>query len=259
MSTESPHRVLREVGGVELKRAADRIVSLLRKALASRLVAVYVIGSLATGDAHPAVSDLDLIVVVDSVIVDDTLVRIGEQLAEAAAEVPMRGLEAVVYRADVLAAPSYPLTIELNVNAGAELERVVATRTDEPFWFLLDVAAARDAALVLHGPPPREVIGDVHRDNVVAALRDSVRWHRRDPRSGPDTVLNLARTWRWLEEGDWASKTQAGRWALDHTREPDVVAAALASRMAGSDAELDPEALRRLEAEVAALLDADPA
>jgi predicted nucleotidyltransferase len=164
MTSRSPNTALRAAGGAELERTANRLVELLLTTLDERLVGVYVIGSVASGDARPSVSDLDLLAVVDGALDHGVLVEVGERLADAAMELPMRGLEAVVYRAEALTHPSYPLRIELNVNAGPALERVVSTVADEPFWFLLDIAAARDV---------RELIGEVNRADVVTALRDS--------------------------------------------------------------------------------------
>jgi Domain of unknown function (DUF4111) len=64
---------------------------------------------------------------------------------------------------------------------------------------------------------------------------ESLRWHEESGEPlGDDSVLNACRALRWARTGEWTSKPEAGRWALD-TRAADVatVAAALAARTGG--------------------------
>jgi Domain of unknown function (DUF4111) len=55
-------------------------------------------------------------------------------------------------------------------------------------------------------------------------------------------VLNAARSRRFLDEGVWSSKAEAGTWALDRLPERDVVEAALALRRRDPGAALSREA-----------------
>ena len=51
--------------------------------------------------------------------------------------------------------------------------------------------------------------------------------------NGQRYVLNACRALRYLAEGRWSSKAEAGRWALDHAEEAELVAAALRARKKG--------------------------
>jgi hypothetical protein len=47
-----------------------------------------------------------------------------------------------------------------------------------------------------------------------------------------DAVLNACRALRYLRDGVFSSKRDAGEWALDRVADPDLVEAALRSRAA---------------------------
>lgn len=245
MSTGPAEAHLAAVGGRALVDHVGRLLDVARAGLPEGLAAAYVVGSIASGDARGAVSDLDLMLVTPAAVGDRaTLGRLGEALADAGQQCPLRGVELVLYRKEVLGAPRHPLPYDLNVNSGPRMPRLVRTGGDEAFWFLLDVAAARAHALTLEGPPVEEMIGPVPDDDVRRALRAALHWHARQGDHGPDAVLNACRAWHWLRHGRWLPKTAAGRWVAAKPGAPAVVAQAVRARLAERDAELDPEAVR---------------
>ena len=213
------------------------------------LVAAYVIGSVATGDLAGTASDVDLLLVTHRRLADCRRLAAGEELADLAMTAPLRGVEAVLYRADVLAQPRHPLAYDLNVNAGREMERVISTSGDEPFWFLLDVAAARQHATPVLGPPAADVIGEVRAADVRAALGESLHWQRRHGKADADSVLNICRGLHWLRTGDWVSKTAAGE-AYIGARASAAISAALSLRRSGSDGPVDPDQVAELRTDL---------
>jgi Domain of unknown function (DUF4111) len=222
------------------------VASLLRDRVGEDLTGLYVIGSLASGDAVLASSDVDLLVVVDDASGVDAM-SLGGELADVAARCPLRGMEAVVYRAGVLRAPHHPLPHLVNVNAGPRMARSVSVGGDPAFWFLLDVAAARQHAITLVGPPAAALIGEPAPAHILAAAGESLAWQRRQREPGSNAVLNACRTWHWLATGTWLSKTAAGQWA-EAQGAPDVVAQALAARADATAGDFSP-------VDVAAFLD----
>lgn len=212
----------------------------------------YLLGSVAAGEADPRVSDLDVLLITGRGIDHAARMAAGTQLADAAAACPLRGVELVIYRRDGVAAPTSELTYELNVNGGPHLRRNVSTAGEPGFWFLLDVAAARDLAMPLFGPESRDLIGEVPPDDVRSALVASLRWHLTNAGAAPDAVLNAARAWYWLEHGRWVAKTAAARWAATVDGR-GVLRAALDARARGDDgAVLDLAEVARLQRDVLA-------
>ena len=213
------------------------------------VVAAYVIGSAATDDLAGMASDIDLLLVTEQRLAEPQLLAAGNELADFAVGAPLRGVEAVLYRGEVLAHPRHPLTYELNVNAGEEMERSVTTSGDEAFWFLLDVAAARENARAILGPPADEVIGHVSNDDVRTALLDSLRWQRQHGKPDADAVLNICRGLLWTRTGDWLSKTAAGEAYLAACASL-AVSAALVLRRSGRDGTIDPHQVAELRTEL---------
>ncbi|HVM21575.1 MAG TPA: aminoglycoside adenylyltransferase domain-containing protein [Egibacteraceae bacterium] len=231
---------------------AKRIVGVMDRRIP--VSAAYLVGSHAMGDAAGDASDVDLLLVTQRRHDTELLLAAGEEVADAAQQAPGRGVEAVLYRAEVLTAPSHPLEYELNINAGPRLHHAVRTGGDPAFWFLLDVAIARQHAISLAGPAVEEVIGAIDDRDVGEALLASLAWHRDQGRPDADAVLNAARAALWLETRRWASKTAAGRWLADRAddRVRQVVESAVAARAKGRDDLIDPDAvIDRLIAAVA--------
>jgi predicted nucleotidyltransferase len=171
-------------------------------AVAVDLDAVYVVGSGAYGGFERGRSDVDVVAVVPRPL------SLSEKRAlVAAAEAvpsPGRKLELVVY---ARGSERY----ELNLNTG---ELVSFDPDEEPngFWFVLDRAIAQEHAVPVVGPPWDEIFAPLPREDVVAALRDSLDYHERKEPMTLNSLLNACRAWRWVENGDWISKPEAARW-----------------------------------------------
>jgi predicted nucleotidyltransferase len=174
--------------------------------------AVVLIGSAALGDYVAGVSDLDVAVISPGGLEDPQAV--AAPLRHAELPCPARRLELVVYRAEQAAAPTRDLEFELDLNTGADGDRLLTTLGDEPgHWYLIDLAIAHDHGVSLAGPPAREAIGEPPRADVLDALLDGLRWSLAVEPDSPNTVLNACRAWRFAERGDWVSKPAAAEWA----------------------------------------------
>lgn len=224
-------------GGNGVDRAvADFVGALVARTeavLGEDLLAMALVGSLATGDAHPATSDIDVLVVVDQA--PDCARRDGlaDEIVTLGLQCPWAGVEYVVYQADAVRAPTYPLRYTLNVNAGPRRDAHVSVGGDPAHWFLLDVAMACQLAIPLRGPRPSALIAEPPAVDVLQAIHDALAWHGAHSASSPDAVLNACRSWRWIETHRWTSKGEAARWALARGRAPDdaaVIADALSTR-----------------------------
>lgn len=190
----------------------DELVRRLRTRLGGRLLAAWVIGSTALGDFDASRSDIDVQAVSSERLPPDELRALAAELS--AVLCPVRGLELVLYAQDDLADPLGPAFI-LNLNTGPGMDHHEGYHPDaEPrFWFTLDVAIARQDAVPLAGPHPREVLPELPRALVVERLRDSLAWW--GDYGGPQAVLAACRALAWTETGRWLSKGEAARAADD--------------------------------------------
>lgn len=231
----------------------DYLTSLVQRTrdLADTVVGFYAVGSLATGDAQPTRSDVDVMVVVSRPL-GGSRRRLADAVVEEGLRCPWAGVEYVVYDAEAVSAPRYPLAYELNVSAGPARAVHVALGGDPAHWFLLDVAMARDHAIALYGPPADALLGEPPLRDVAQAISDALTWHAHHEVTSADAVLNACRSWCYLVTGRWASKSDAGAWALHQDADAALVREALRAR-AGNVVALDPRRVRGLLASVGRL------
>jgi hypothetical protein len=178
----------------------------------ARLEGIWVAGSAALGDFVPGRSDLDVQGVTAERLARGELVELAQALDHAALPCPARGLELVLYAREDLADPAGP-AFQLNLNTGADMAHHVAFGPDEEprFWFVLDVAIARQAGVALAGAPPSELLPALPRELVLQAAHDALEWWSAHDPAGAE--LAAARTLAWLDDGVWRSKREAARRA----------------------------------------------
>ena len=201
----------------------------MRAALGERLVALYLYGSLSSGDFDPTASDVDFLAV--------TQTPIAESDAQFAA---LRAMHAEV------AASGLPFATHLE---GSYIPLDALRRYDPadawhpsiggdwPFQvghhdtnWVIERAIVRERGIVLYGPPPETLIDPVSpqqlRDAVCQQMSDV--WRRRiddsydhwpRPRLYPAfAVLTLCRALYTLQHGAYCSKPAAATWASEQYR-----------------------------------------
>jgi hypothetical protein len=201
----------------------------LREALGERLVGAWLFGSGALGDFDRLRSDVDVQAVCTIPLARMELRRLAAALSHEALPCPVRGLEFVLYAREDLADPLGP-AFQLNLNTGPGMEHHTGydPAAEPRFWFVLDVAIARQQAHVLSGLPPETVLPALPRPLVLSALRDALQWYRaHDP---AQAVLASCRAWAWAIDERWLSKGDAASWATARLADPAVVELALRRR-----------------------------
>lgn len=214
------------------------LVGRLRSVLGDELVGAYLIGSLALGGYEPGRSDVDAAAVVGRPLSVTEKEAVVGACRHEALPCPARKLELVLYARGRMPA------FELNVNTGADepLHAGFDASAEPAFWFVLDLAIARGSGETLAGPPPADVVPEMARGELEAAVRQSLDWFLSHEAAADDLVLNACRTRRLLDEGMWSSKPEAGEWALARLPDRGVVEAALALRRREPGVELPREA-----------------
>ena len=201
----------------------------MRDRLGDRLVSAWVVGSGALGDFDPARSDIDVQAVASERPARAELEDVAAALSHPDLPCPVRGLEFVLYAREDLRHPRGP-AFSLNLNTGPGMRRHAGYDPDaEPrFWFILDVAIARQDARPLQGAPPRELLPELPRALVVSALRDALAWWQANDPAG--AIVSAGRSWAWLEEGRWLSKSEASAWTARRGGDPVKTAQELLGR-----------------------------
>ena len=225
------------------EEASIYVRELVRRSLVvlPELVGSLLIGSGALGDYVAGLSDIDVTLVAADALSQEDKEKLVRQLAHGALPCPAAKLELVVYRAETLKQPERAHEYELNLNSGARVRELIIydfTKND-PHWYVLDAAIARDRGIAIVGPAPSALIAEIPRDQILEALRTSIAWHRANEATYL-TVLNACRSWRYATEGTWVSKTEAARWAMSRSAHSNLIRAALDARRVGKAGRVGP-------------------
>ncbi|HET7726020.1 MAG TPA: aminoglycoside adenylyltransferase family protein [Candidatus Limnocylindrales bacterium] len=206
----------------------DAAVATIRGALGpDGIVGVYLFGSAIEGGLRPD-SDLDLLVLSGHALRRDEKASLVDGLRPISRRSlrpsGWRPLEVtVVHQVDVRPW-RYPPRLELQYgewltdeDLGAQLD---ASATPNPDLAVL-IAMVRAHGHALIGPPPREVLDPVPREDLIRAIRDEVPALLDDLEDDTRNVLlTLARAWATVTTGAILSKDAAADWALGRLPPP---------------------------------------
>jgi hypothetical protein len=206
----------------EALRFAERLAHGCAQVLRDPDVGVILHGSLALGDYTPGRSDIDLLAVAEPALTDGEIAAIIDLTAKERPHAPARVDLRVVTRAAAAApTPSPPMELYVAMDPASGLE--VETHHPGERDLVVEFSMSRAHGLALSGPPPRELIGEVP-DEWVLAIGDAqlADWQRLgdDPLHAELTVLTACRIWRFGEARRHCSKTAAAEWAL--SRDPTL-------------------------------------
>lgn len=219
----------------------SRLTAGVKSILGDHVVGIYLYGSLVTGDFDIDISDIDLVVVIESELD-------GERFAALHR----------FHRDVVKAYPAWNNRLELAYISAAALRAfLIQTSTigiispGEPFHliqagadWLISWYALRESGVALLGPPIETLIDPLPVDAWLQAVREHICAYRLSVKSAPDIaylsyiVLTVARGLYTLDHRRDASKARAANWlATTYPRWADLIErAALYRRNPATDA-----------------------
>ena len=232
---------LRETGGMtEIHRCpaavANRLAAELAAVADDRLVAVYLHGSAVLGGWVPGRSDIDVLIVAADDVGDATLDSMADAIAGVQAEdlpapCPAPKLETSIVTAAAARDPGPPWPFLRHVVTDPSgVTRVVGPYPGGDRDLLMHYAACRAAGYNAFGPKPRDLIGPIAREDILAYLADELIWGLA---SAPERygVLNACRARVYLTAGASVSKIAGGEAAVQNCTGPaDVITRALAQQ-----------------------------
>jgi hypothetical protein len=190
--------------------------------LGAKLVALYLYGSLVTGDFEYEVSDIDLLAATESDIDDK----------EFAALQTMHHAFAARHRAwDDRIEVAY-LSVAGLKTFRTQVSKIAVISPGEPFHFkeagkdwLMNWYVVREKGVVLFGPATHELIEPITKDELLQAVREHViawrEWvYRADTRKAQAyAILTACRALYTLSNGESVSKKRAAMWAAQQLPE----------------------------------------
>lgn len=202
----------------------DLIESFVRESkriLGDNLVGIYLHGSAVMGCFNPQKSDIDLLVITENDMPDETKRAFMDMVVALNAKAPAKGIEMSVVRREVCKPFVYPTPFVLHFSAGH-----LAWYRDNPDDYVKkmngtdkDLAAhftvIRERGVCLYGEPVSDVFGEVPAKDYMDSLWYDIADAEDD--IAEDTMyltLNLARVLAWQQEGKVLSKLEGGEWGL---------------------------------------------
>jgi hypothetical protein len=223
-----------DAGGIVKILLADA-----RAVLGTRLVGLYLHGSLASGDFNPQTSDIDFLVVTASHLPPESFLALQEMHARLFASGPpcSKRLEgAYIPRHDLRRHdPAHTPVPWVGVDGHFAFETLGSDWIIQR-WIL------REKGIVIAGPPLAGLIDPVSPEELRAAVGQSLQEWWSPPFPSPErfqsgeyrvyAVLTMCRSLYVLDHGRVASKPEAARWATQAFKEPwqALVASATAWR-----------------------------
>lgn len=195
----------------------DELTNRLRTTLGSSLVAVYLFGSASRNAYIPGQSDLDVQALITETLPSSTYTSLVAAISHSSLPCPASKLEFVLYNStEAQAAHDRASKYEINFNTGRTMLQgdyiSLDPAKDAPFWFVLHIAAGREVAVSLFGPPVAQTFAQPCQMLALESLKESLEWHEGEER-GMNGLANGARAWRWVKEGVWCSKEEGVEWA----------------------------------------------
>jgi hypothetical protein len=221
----------------------DQLLAEAHTVLGEQLIAMYLYGSLSSGDFNPHSSDIDF-VFVTAVMLPDAAVAALEAMHHqlwASGNKWAAKLEGAYVPRDLIRRHNPAAAPCPTVNEGEfYLDRLGSD------W-IIQRHVVREEGVVLFGPPTAALIDPVSFDDIRESVRGVMRewWamHITDdtnlhhPGYSPFAVLTMCRVLHALKFGAIASKPTAARWALTilDARWHPLIAQALAAWESGGD------------------------
>lgn len=227
--------------------------------LGSRLTGCYLHGSLALGCFHWSRSDVDFLTVVSEEPSQSQKEALIAGLLQLESQAPPKGLEMSVLCQDDCKPFRYPTPYALHYSrmhrarAMHDLASYCHTMRGTDKDLAAHIAVLRQSGVVLCGKAIAEVFDPVPQSCYLDSVLEDI---------GPDaslsqdpayTLLNLCRTWAFLENGRILSKRQGGEWALGRLSPDEVKCIQAALSHYGGKASVFPPA-QDLQACAAGLL-----
>ncbi|MBO4705515.1 MAG: DUF4111 domain-containing protein [Spirochaetaceae bacterium] len=202
-------------------RCAKKILNSKDGEKSDNLTGVYLHGSAVMGCFNPEKSDIDLIVVVNEKMTDETKRRFMDMVVELNAQAPQKGIEMSVVLKSVCSPFVYPTPFELHfsnmhlnwykTNPDDYVQKMKGTDKDLAAHF----TNIRKHGRCLYGAPIADVFAEVPKHDYLDSIHSDIAEAEEDIIENPTyIILNLARVLAYQKDEQLLSKKEGGEWGL---------------------------------------------
>ena len=233
-----------------LEKITDEFVKRSAEILKDGLCGVYLHGSSVMGCFNPEKSDIDLIIVVNSHLTDETKRALLDMTVELNSISTPKGIEMSIVKKDVCKPFVYPTPYELHFSAGhlewyeEDPDEYIREMNGVDKDLAAHFSVIRARGKCLYGLPIDEVFGEVPKADYMDSLWFDISDARKDMVEHPTyMILNLARVLTYCRENAVLSKKEGGEWAVKNLPAEfhPLIMAALEEYTKGKNAAYDRE------------------
>ena len=203
-----------------------RFAEMAKEILKDRLMGVYLHGSAVMGCYQPKKSDLDFLVVVNTVLADAEKRRFMDRLLELDHECPGKGIEMSIVTKDVCNPFVYPTPFILHYSRmhtewyRRDPEDYIRKMNGTDKDLAAHITVIRNRGICLYGLPIHAVFGDVPERDYLDSILGDVSDAENEITDNPMyLILNLTRVLGYLREKKILSKKEGGIWGLKNLPE----------------------------------------
>jgi len=209
-----------------LEQITSAFAQQCREILGGNLTGVYLHGSAAMGCFNEQKSDIDLLVVVEKRVPDETKRRFMDMVVDLNEKAPEKGIEMSIVRRAVCDPFVYPTPFELHFSVAhldwyrTDPDGYVANMKGTDKDLAAHMTIVRERGKCLCGAPVGQVFGEVPAEAYFDSIRCDIAQAEDDILSDPVyVVLNLCRVLAYKREKLILSKAEGGRWGLEELPE----------------------------------------
>lgn len=189
--------------------------------LGSNLVGIYLHGSAVMGCFHAKKSDIDLLIVVEKEIPDDTKRQYMDMAVALNQQGPPKGMEFSIVKAGACRPFVYPTPYELHFSIAhvswyqSDPEGYIANMKGTDKDLAAHIAVAYHKGKTLYGKKLQEVFSEVPKSDYLDSIWNDIGRAKEEITENPTyLILNLCRALAYKKEDSILSKQEGGEWGL---------------------------------------------
>jgi predicted nucleotidyltransferase len=193
------------------------LLSNMQDILGSKLIGLYLDGSLVLGDFDPKVSDIDLTAILENDLDDqefELLKKKHEELVNNTPEWDDR-IEVCYISKEALNSVRTKIMPIVNISPGEPFHRTETQKEWLMNWYLI-----REKSITIFGSDPNEVIDPISKDEFIQNVKahteawgDGVK-NMKSKYAQAYAILTICRALYAYKNGDQVSKKQAAEWTI---------------------------------------------
>jgi predicted nucleotidyltransferase len=200
----------------DVNELIEKLLLKIKSILGSKLIGLYLEGSLVLGDFDPKTSDIDLLAALSKDIDGNEYEALRKMHAAVSSEYREWDdrIEVCYISVDALRSAESRTSQIVNISPGEPFHRTESSKEWLMNWYL-----TREKSKTLFGPSPITLIAPISKEEFIQSVKDNARsWGKwvegmKNRYAQSYAILSMCRALFSYKKGDQVSKKEAAEWA----------------------------------------------